>query len=351
VTPLLFEPPTPPEGKSFGVGSSLDLRNDPDRDDDDDFLKPTWREMLRRCYHEECASYAAYGGLGVHVDPSWFDYGQFRRDAKRLPNWNLKKTFPEEYSLDKDILHASNRYGPKTAYWASREEQGLNTSTNRPFTARDPSGQLHLFRSVGEASRKFGLNLSAIHRCLNKKLHTHHGFSEFQYVYQDGKVLRTRVIDQLKQVIASIEIDPHSRRHLISLWNPGQTDEMALPPCHGIAIQFFCGNNRRISLHMYQRSCDLVLGAPFNIASYALLLSMIAQITGYDPGELVISYGDAHIYVNHLTQVDEQLSREPKPLPKLILDPSITDIDDFQFEHIRFEGYDPHPAIKADVAV
>jgi thymidylate synthase len=124
---------------------------------------------------------------------------------------------------------------------------------------------------------------------------------------------------------------------------------MALPPCHAF-FQFWVGGGL-LSCQMYQRSADVFLGVPFNIASYALLTAMVAQVTGFQPGELIHTLGDAHLYLNHLEQADTQLSRAPRPFPKLVLDPSITRLDDFRFEHVSIEGYDPHPAIKAPVAV
>lgn len=156
-------------------------------------------------------------------------------------------------------------------------------------------------------------------------------------------------IDQLQDVIDRIKDKPYSRRHVVTAWNPGEIDDMALPPCH-ILFQFFVAEGR-LHLHMYQRSCDMFLGVPFNIASYALLLSMVAQVTELEPGELIITLGDAHIYKIHNEQVEEQLTREPKALPGLWLNPDITDIDNFSMEDIELRNYTHHPAIKAEMAV
>ncbi|TGY88263.1 thymidylate synthase [Marinicauda algicola] len=156
-------------------------------------------------------------------------------------------------------------------------------------------------------------------------------------------------IDQLAQVVEQIRTNPQSRRLIVSAWNPADVPSMALPPCHTL-FQFYVADGK-LSLQLYQRSADMFLGVPFNIASYALLLAMVAQVTGYEPGEFVHTFGDAHIYSNHMDQVAEQLSREPRRLPWLRLNPQITDLFAFEYEDIQLEGYDPHPRIAAPVAV
>ncbi len=158
-----------------------------------------------------------------------------------------------------------------------------------------------------------------------------------------------RTIDQLSQVIDTIRRNPDSRRMLVTAWNPGEVDQMALPPCHCL-FQFYVADGK-LSCQLYQRSADVFLGVPFNIASYALLTMMIAQVCGLKPGEFVHTTGDTHIYRNHFEQVATQLSREPRPLPRMILNPDVKSIFDFKYEDFTLEGYDPWPAIKAPVAV
>jgi thymidylate synthase len=156
-------------------------------------------------------------------------------------------------------------------------------------------------------------------------------------------------IDQITQLIEQIKTNPDSRRLMVCAWNVGEIDKMALPPCH-VLFQFYV-NNGEISLQLYQRSADVFLGVPFNIASYTLLLMMVAQVCGLKPKEFVHTLGDAHIYSNHVEQAKLQLSRDPRPLPTMRINPEVKDIFSFQYEDFQLENYDPHPHIKADVAV
>jgi len=158
-----------------------------------------------------------------------------------------------------------------------------------------------------------------------------------------------RHVDQIAQVVEQIRRDPDSRRHIVSAWNVGDIPQMALAPCHTL-FQFYVAQGR-LSCQLYQRSADVFLGVPFNIASYALLTHMVAQVTELEPGHFVHTLGDAHLYSNHLEQAREQLTREPRPLPELWLDPGVRDIDGFDLESVKITGYDPHPAIKAPIAV
>jgi thymidylate synthase len=161
-------------------------------------------------------------------------------------------------------------------------------------------------------------------------------------------------VDQIAQVVESIRRDPDSRRHLVSAWNVADIPQMALPPCHAL-FQFYVApapdGPARLSCQLYQRSADVFLGVPFNIASYALLTHMVAAVTGLALGDFVHTLGDAHLYANHLQQARLQLTREPRPLPTLRLDPAVTELDGFDLEHITLDGYQPHPGITAPIAV
>jgi thymidylate synthase len=158
-----------------------------------------------------------------------------------------------------------------------------------------------------------------------------------------------RTIDQITNVVEAIKRDPDSRRHIVSAWNVGELDKMALPPCHCL-FQFYVGEGR-LSCQLYQRSADIFLGVPFNVASYALLAQMLAQVVGLELGEFVHTFGDVHLYLNHVEQAYEQLSRDPRELPRMEINPEVTSLFDFAYEDFKLVGYGPHPAIRAEVAI
>jgi thymidylate synthase len=173
---------------------------------------------------------------------------------------------------------------------------------------------------------------------------------DFGNSYRRRSTTQVQEIDQVKELINGIKTNPYGRRHIISAWNVGELDDMALPPCH-VMSQYYVSRDGKLSCHMYQRSVDVFLGLPFNIASYALLTHMIAQVCGLGVGELVISTGDTHIYTNHVEQVKEQLSRAEFPQPQLKLNPAVTDINSFTMSDIELVGYQSHGQIKANMAV
>jgi len=176
-----------------------------------------------------------------------------------------------------------------------------------------------------------------------------HQWRHFPKLEREGDRIIAGEVDQIARLIEMIRTTPDSRRLIVSAWNPGEVDAMALPPCHTLWQVRITGG--KLHLQLYQRSADMFLGVPFNIASYALLQCMLAHVTGYEPGDFIHSIGDAHIYSNHLDQVQLQLSRQPRPLPRLVLKRDVRSIFDFRYEDFEFAGYDPAPAIRAPVAV
>ena len=171
----------------------------------------------------------------------------------------------------------------------------------------------------------------------------------YGYQWRSWQASDGRNIDQLSEVIKSIKNSPDSRRHIVSAWNVGDLDKMALPPCH-LMFQFYVAGGR-LSCQLYQRSADIFLGVPFNIASYSLLTMMVAQVTGLKPGDFIHTLGDAHIYLNHIDQVKLQLLREPYKLPKMVINPGVSDIFKFRFDDFSLEGYNSHPHIKGEISI
>jgi thymidylate synthase len=171
----------------------------------------------------------------------------------------------------------------------------------------------------------------------------------YGYQWRSWPDARGNSIDQISEVVDSIQLNPDSRRHIVSAWNVGELDQMALPPCH-ILFQFYVAEGK-LSCQLYQRSADIFLGVPFNIASYSFLVMMMAQVTGLQAGEFIHTLGDAHIYLNHTEQVQLQLKRTPRPLPQVYLDPSVRSIFDFNYDNFRVEDYHPHPHIRGVISV
>ena len=200
----------------------------------------------------------------------------------------------------------------------------------------------------GDLGRVYGVQWRKWKTYIN---HSSESFkNEFGTWFSSTNSVEERTIDQLQQLIDGIKQDPYGRRHILSAWNPGELDQMALPPCHVLA-QFYVNKDNKLSCQMYQRSCDMFLGVPFNIASYSLLTALVAQVCNLDVGEFVHVLGDAHIYLNHIEQVKEQLEREPLPAPQLWINPEITDITKFTMNDIKLINYTSHNPIQAKMAV
>lgn len=327
----------------FGVGAYGDYD---ELDSNLELALSSWRDMLRRCYNKRSVGYKAYGAKGVHVSPDWLIFQNFQRDIKVIPNWNLKKTFPASYSLDKDVLRASNRYSKETCMWASQEEQSYNTTQNAPFTA-EKDGKTYAFMSVYDMVNNHRVCAPSIIECLSGKRQQHNGWHSFTHILPKPRV---RIIDQVNSVISEIIQNPHSRRICFSLWRAHDIDEINLPPCHGSFIQFFV-RGKYLDLSMYQRSADIFLGANHNIVQYALFLSIISNIVGLIPGIFTYMIGNAHIYSNHVEQCQEVLKRNPLPLAQLVIKRNLTGVDDLAEEDFELINYQHHPAIKGEMAV
>lgn len=310
-------------------------------------LKPTWEGMISRCYRNSDPEYDRYGGSGVFVCRRWLNFSNFLADFKSIPGWELKLTYPDDYSIDKDF-EGSNKYGPGLVRFAPRKEQVLNSKQIKPFKGKCPDGNVYFFCTKTEAVEKFPeLTPIGIGHCLAGYQREHAGW-KFKHV---GSTHRYRIVNQLKEAVAKIKNDPTNRRIIVNAWRPDELDQMALPPCH-LMYQFIVNVERNeLSLCWYQRSNDCFLGSPFNIASYALLLSMVAQVTGFKARHLTYFAADTHIYRNHLEQVEEQLSRKPFKLPTLKLNNEVKDLLDFDVSDIELLNYKHHPAIAAPMAV
>lgn len=370
VTPRLAEP-TPYDGDFSAAGAYTDS--------DLSSLAGTWVRMMRRCYDPSHDKFRFYGAKGTTVHKDWHDVANFIKDAQSLPHAWYRQNDPSQFELDKDY-YGSNQYGPQTCVWLRTDENNIYTKSAKPIEITDSEGSRSFFISLNEAARKTGIPSSTLSRFLKDGIpsilkgrnKSYLGW-EFNEADLQGKLPRLRliengdlgrvygaqwrnwrgpdgqIVDQLLEAQRLIRSNPDSRRIIINAWNPGESAKMALTPCHAM-VQFQVSEGR-LNCILYQRSADWFLGVPFNIASYAMLTHMMAQTCGLKPGAFTHMFGDWHLYVNHVDQAREQLSREPRPFPSIKLNPDVRDITDFRFEDIQIEGYDPHPAIKAEVSV
>ena len=345
------------------------------RESVDGKLASAWTRMMYRCYDPSAHNFRFYGAKGVTVASHWHDVANYISDVKTLPHWDYKLANWNDFELDKDYFGA-NQYGPDTCVWLPKDEN-INCDW---LYIKSPDGEEFVVDGYAKAEVALGIKSSTLHRfvtdCVpdtlkgpNKKFKGWE-FSiaapidglfrralvprgELGPIY--GKQWRAwpapdgRSIDQLAQVIEQIRRDPDSRRHIVSAWNVADLPDMALAPCHCL-FQFHVAAGR-LSCKVYQRSADLFLGVPFNIASYALLTHMVAQVCDLEVGDLVWTGGDCHIYDNHRGQVVHQLLRTPRKLPTLLLNRGVKNINEFTFDDVTLVNYLHHPAIKGEVAV
>jgi thymidylate synthase len=348
-----------------------------------DKLLTLWKGMVARCYRVENDNYSYYGGKGVSVCDRWLTFSNFMEDAMSLPNWSGKIGDWDGIQLDKDIVGDGFTYSPSSCVWASKEDN-MRAVSDKQWWVKHDDGREDTFVCQADFISDNGLNQGNFSAMLRGERAVCQGWRLVKYVDKSVGV------DQIKVLVDGLKKDPSSRRHIVSAWNVSDLNRMCLSPCHA-AVQFrtrkltlvertdladSCvmvhaptGGANAMVMHsfldehnvpryalqcqMYQRSADLFLGAPFNIASYALLTNMVAQVVNMVPEKLIVTFGDVHIYKNHIDQVRELLRRDFNhfPLPTLRLNPTVQDIDDFTAEDIVLEGYQSYPAIKAPVAV
>ena len=308
-------------------------------------LKSTWYSMIRRCYSPKDKDYSHYGGQGVYVVNDWLNFSNFANDVQFLPNWERKVKDWNKYSLDKDSL-GLYYYGPDSCVWADSKTQSRHRVNIHPFMAISPDGKRYIYHIIKDAADELGLDNTMISDVLNGNYRHHRGW---QFIRLPYRKRGDNGVDQLVDLIEKLKHDPFSRRLLVSAWNVAELDQMALPPCH-FAWQMIVSGDERLNLIWYQRSVDVALGLPFNIASYGLLLTLLAKEVGREPGILTGMLADVHIYANHYLGLDLQVHRDPLPLPRLNI-PKFVDIFSWQHRQLSLSNYTFYPPIKYEIAV
>ena len=318
-------------------------------------LKKTWEGMISRCYDKNSNAYHLYGGKGVFVCDRWLEFKAFAEDFEIIPNWEFKKMRPREYCLDKDGMGDGFSYSPQNCQWISPKENNQIKSKYKYTVKKD--GVFYTFTNPSSFCEEQGVsdkNFSDLWSG-SKNAKTRYGFT---FVSKESTDLG---VDQLTEVIERIKTNPNCRRLIVNAWDASLIKYMALPPCHAF-FQFYVRGGK-LSCQLYQRSADLFLGVPFNIASYACLTHLVANECGLEVGEFIHTFGDLHLYNNHLDQAKEILNREPMKLPelKVYLDPGnlMTFVDkmcqsmDWEeiSEIIKLTGYKSHGTLKGEVSV
>jgi len=308
-------------------------------------LGKTWSGMMQRCYDKKSERYKDYGGKGVFVCDRWLEFKYFAEDAVQLPGYDQRVSdIDTRYVLDKDTRGNGFVYGPNFCAWITDLENS-HARADTLYTV-EKNGVKYSFTIPSVFCREHGLPINSLSALWTgrKNAKIRHGFTFVR------KTPLRQGVDQIQNLIDGIKADPYSRRHIVNAWNPTAVPLMALPPCHAF-FQIYVHTDGTMDLNLYQRSADCFIGIPYNIASYTLLLMMVAQCTGYRAGRLIHSIGDSHIYRNHVDAYLIQKDRTILPPPVVTLNPEIKSIFDFKYEDINLDNYNPHPAIKAPVAV
>lgn len=309
-------------------------------------LGKTWQGLIERCYRPDSDSYRYYGRRGVSVCDAWLEFARFAEDAYRLPGGEDKRR-DDSLVLDKDGRGDGWSYGPDRCQWITPQLNAELRADKTIVVERVADGQRFSFRNASAFAAHHGFDAKNFSDLWTgaKNAQVRSGFKLVETIPDQPPA-----IDQLGEAIQLLRTSPDSRRIIVTAWDPATFRRCRLPPCH-MTYQFWVDDRKRLSCHMLQRSADYFLGVPFNIASYALLTELVAHVTGHKAGELAITFVDCHLYLNHLAQVEEQLSRTPNEPPWIELNPQIREIDDFKYEDVRLHGYECHPPIAAQVAV
>lgn len=305
----------------------------------------TWTGMIQRCYDRSSVGYKSYGAKGVHVSDAWLEFRQFAEDAMLLPGYAKKALDKDAYQLDKDIMGDGFCYSKETCTWVSRQEN-IEARLEWRTTLEREDGKRFTFVNASQFAREQGIAGQNLDDLWQK------GGNITRYGFR--LVSRERIrpeFDQVKTLIKGIKTNPTGRRHIVSAWNVAELAHMALPPCHW-HHQCYASGDGYLDMQVSQRSWDLALGAPFNLAAYALLLTLYARATDRKPRYLHFTYGDAHVYANHIDAMREVLAREfTEDRARLVITTDNTDIDGYKPEDFQIEGYEPQPFVKLPVAV
>ncbi len=310
-------------------------------------LGKTWEGMISRCYYRDDIGYADYGARGVRVCNRWLEFKAFAEDAANLPGWDNKAADLRGYCIDKDGRGNGFIYGPEYCQWITPAENQALQHNKRYVVEKD--GEIFTFTNIEKFCNAHGADGKNFSDLWTGRKNAKERYGFRLVAVHD----RSKGIDQLGEAVRLLREDPDSRRIIVSAWNPNDVPLAALPPCH-YAFQFRSlprgPNVRELSCMVHMRSADLFLGVPLNIASYAALTCLLARMTGHERGELIMTFGDLHLYINHLEQAKEQLSRQPHPLPHLEI-PTGVELDTVGIDDFRLFNYNHHPAIKGDMAV
>jgi thymidylate synthase len=308
-------------------------------------LFATWERMINRCYDTKSKDYENYGGRGVYVSNDWLVYEYFLEDVVLLDNWDLKVGEWDEYTLDKDVK-GMYYYSKESCIWANRATQSENTTKSIEFVAVHESGKKYHGKSLNSFCEKYSVDCGDASRYINGKS----VWKPSGWHITKVEVTKPSVesIDQLSDIIHTLKTNPNDRRMVCSAWNPKELKNMALPPCHLMFI--ITVTDGKLNLAWIQRSADIFLGVPFNLASYAVLLHLLAKETGFECGELTGTLIDAHVYENHIDAINEQLTRTPSNLP-IVSTPEFNSVLDWCHGDTILTNYEPQSSIPAIVAV